>query len=197
MSDYYASSQGGGWSADAHLAHYGVLGMKWGQRHFQNKDGTWTESGKRHHQAYEYKSWTTKHNEKKSAKISKKMAKTKSDKKLAKLAEKKARYDYRAKRSKTMDKREQEYANRVSAKGNIAARLLTGSIGTKPYQQYLAMMNAQGKGNTGKKLLAAAAAKQGGRGLSTLVKQAYVRSGEKDAVNAVREQYKKKKNSKR
>ena len=52
MSDYYASSQGGGWSADAYLAHYGVLSMKWGQRHFQNKDGTWTESGKRHRQAY-------------------------------------------------------------------------------------------------------------------------------------------------
>ena len=29
------------------LTHYGVLGMKWGVRRYQNKDGTLTSVGKR------------------------------------------------------------------------------------------------------------------------------------------------------
>jgi len=29
------------------LMHYGILGMKWGIRRYQNEDGTWTAAGKR------------------------------------------------------------------------------------------------------------------------------------------------------
>ncbi|HHX36456.1 MAG TPA: hypothetical protein GX717_00570 [Clostridiaceae bacterium] len=32
------------------LTHYGVLGMKWGVRRYQNKDGTLTAAGKRRYQ---------------------------------------------------------------------------------------------------------------------------------------------------
>lgn len=31
-----------------HLAHYGILGQKWGIRRYQNLDGTLTKAGKRH-----------------------------------------------------------------------------------------------------------------------------------------------------
>ena len=35
------------------LRHYGILGMKWGVRRFQNKDGTLTPAGKRrYHKDY-------------------------------------------------------------------------------------------------------------------------------------------------
>ena len=34
-------------SIENELKHYGVLGMKWGVRRFQNADGTLTDRGKK------------------------------------------------------------------------------------------------------------------------------------------------------
>ena len=34
---------------ESDLAHYGILGMKWGVRRYQNKDGTLTNAGKKHY----------------------------------------------------------------------------------------------------------------------------------------------------
>lgn len=121
-----------GWNPNE-LAHYGVLGMKWGQRRFQYKDGSLTAAGKKHYEktgeyGYTYKSHATKKYDKKAAKA---LAKGKDAK-----AEKMKR---RADRSRELDRREQDYAERVRTGGNIAVRLLTKTIGGKSYQQHLAM----------------------------------------------------------
>ncbi len=42
------------------LRHYGILGMKWGVRRFQNKDGSLTPEGKRRYRATSSDSATTK-----------------------------------------------------------------------------------------------------------------------------------------
>lgn len=39
----------------SYLAHYGILGMKWGVRRFQNKDGSLTKDGKRRYETAENK----------------------------------------------------------------------------------------------------------------------------------------------
>lgn len=43
MTNYYISIDSGG----KVLCHYGIKGMKWGERRFQNPDGTLTEAGKK------------------------------------------------------------------------------------------------------------------------------------------------------
>ena len=178
-SQYYGIQEYG--SPNEYVKHYGVLGMKWGQRKYQNPDGTLTAAGKKHYAetgeyGYHYKSHSTKKYTKKAAKVQRKIDTEKDAKKRSKLEAKKKEYEKRRDRSAELDRREQAYANKVSAKGNIAARSLT-TVGSKAYQQYVSML---GEHNNGRKLssgkIAAAYAAKLGRPVSSLVKGAYLRS---------------------
>lgn len=47
------------------LAHYGILGMKWGVRRYQNKDGSYTSAGKKRKQKeYVHEDYANAHSKK-------------------------------------------------------------------------------------------------------------------------------------
>ena len=171
------------WDAGLHrsdpnsLKHYGVLGMKWGQRRYQKSDGSLTAAGKKHYEntgeyGYTYKSHATK-------KYTKKLAKAEAKGKT----EKAEKMERRLKRSKELDRREQNYAQQVRTGGNVIARYLTGgAIGGKAYQQHLAM-NKDTK-TTGSKASAALLSAVGGTLGSRIRKANYIRQDEKAAKRA-------------
>lgn len=45
MNEYYSYSEN---DYRAYLEHHGILGMRWGVRRYQNKDGSLTAAGKKH-----------------------------------------------------------------------------------------------------------------------------------------------------
>ena len=160
-----------------HLEHYGIPGMKWGERRFQNKDGSLTTRGKKHYAqtgeyGYTYKSHATKKYDRKAAKATAKGN-----------TEKAAKFKQRADISRQIDAREHAYAKSVKAGGNIAARLLTNTIGRKGYQQHMAM-NSKNR-STSNKAVSAALQYLGGSALSRLRKAAVIRSNENTKMGSL------------
>lgn len=167
------------------LAHYGVLGMKWGQRRYQNADGSLTAAGKEH---YGYQSHATKKYERKANKAMTKAAKyakkhgIKSVEEgqqngyLNKQANKYATYMTRRNRSAELDRLEQEGAKHVSVGKAIATRMLLGGDMSKAYHQHLAMMGTSvNKASKGQKTTARIMSYFGGTTYSRLMKAAYIR----------------------
>ena len=151
MSEYYGVQR-----SKEYLAHYGVLGMKWGIRKAA-KNGT----------DYHYQSHATKKYNKLAAKLA---AKGKT--------EKAAKMSQRAKRSAEIDRGEEEYARNISTGKAIAGTLLAGGSSMKGYMQNRAMEKQGGKGASGKKVTSAILAGLSGSGGSRLRKAAYIRQDE-------------------
>lgn len=143
--------------SENYLAHYGVLGMKWGMRRAMKK-GT----------SYQYRSHATKKYQKLAAKLA---AKGKTEK-AAVMAN-------RAKRSAEVDRGEQEYAKGLSTKKAIGLTLLGGGAVTKGYAQHRAMAGQKGKDLNGQKVMAGIKAVRKGSVGSRLAKAAYIRQDEK------------------
>lgn len=137
-------------SDDGELKHYGVLGMKWGIRRYQNADGSLTDKGKKHYGEngkYEYKSANTKRLEAKTQGLSKALDDAKASgnqTKADRLAKRLESTEGRRKASEILDKAYQDYAKTTSTGKAIAQNLIFGPFGARGYQQSRALGRGRG-----------------------------------------------------
>lgn len=62
-SQNYILTNEGSFLSEEELCHWGIKGMKWGVRRYQNEDGTLTEAGRRRLEKADYK-WAKKRTDK-------------------------------------------------------------------------------------------------------------------------------------
>jgi hypothetical protein len=103
------------------LRHYGVLGMKWGVRRYQNADGSLTALGKKHNKTYTYTSQATKKREKKAAKAE------------AKGASNAKELRARATASQKFDDQQLSYAKTTSVGKSIVQKALLSTAAARTY----------------------------------------------------------------
>ena len=111
------------YSQDPYLSHYGVIGMKWGVRRYQNKDGSLTKAGKKHRQRVEQRAHEKKMREKR-AKVKKERLEAAKNRSL--LSDKEL--DSRINRLEK-ERRFRELTDSEVAPGRAKARKITRQVG--------------------------------------------------------------------
>ena len=115
-----------------YIRHYGILGMKWGQRRYQNKNGSLTSAGKKR---YQYTSMSTKRYTRKAEKARSKAdeyARNNNTAKAKKYTAKAEKMANRAKRSAEVDANMQKYADTQSTGKAVVKTLLASNIALNP-----------------------------------------------------------------